>query len=256
MRHGLIGIAAAVAVLIASGAAAQVSYGVAKSPGVTFHAGPPAPPPGPALPPSHPPRGGGHVVVPKPGGDLFLAGPHTYSPRAARHSRLRPHLYVSPYALPLPYFLPGDYPVELASTVAAPQSHSTYLPIEPGYLVLRIQPRTAMVYVDGFFIGSAEDVRAQGYPLEPGPHRVELRAEGFETATFDVRVRANDTITYTKDLDRPALEPPPSLEPVAISQTATPKTLYVIPRCYAGDRRPSASELPAHCSLADLRVIK
>jgi hypothetical protein len=34
-----------------------------------------------------------------------------------------------------------------------------------------------------------------------------------------------------------------------------PKTFYVIPRCYAGDVRPTAEELPAGCQLAQLREI-
>jgi hypothetical protein len=167
---------------------------------------------------------------------------------------LRHNFYVSPYVLPFPYFLAGDYPVALTSTVSAP-SYSTYVPIDAGYLVLRVQPRSAMVYIDGFFVGAAAEIGVEGYPLEPGPHRVELRAEWFETAAFDVRIRAHDTITYTKDLERPAL-PAPTFEPLIVPPAAASKTLYVIPRCYAGDRRPAASELPAHCRLADLRIIR
>jgi hypothetical protein len=191
----------------------------------------------------------------RPGGDLFLAGPDTYSPRGVKHSRLRPHGKVPAYALPIPYFLPGDIPIGLAAPVSTYSSYVEYAPVEAGYLVLRMEPGTAMVYIDGFFVGSAAEGRVQGYLLEPGPHRVELRAEGFETVTFDVRVRENDTITYTKDMERPA-PAAPSPEPVVIPGTAAAKTLYVIPRCYAGDRRPDTSELPAHCNLADLRIIR
>jgi hypothetical protein len=36
---------------------------------------------------------------------------------------------------------------------------------------------------------------------------------------------------------------------------ATPKTFYVIPRCYAGDVRPRPEQLPAGCQIARLREI-
>jgi hypothetical protein len=38
--------------------------------------------------------------------------------------------------------------------------------------------------------------------LTPGPHRLEIRAPGYQTATFDVNVQAGKTITY-----RSALQP-------------------------------------------------
>lgn len=51
-------------------------------------------------------------------------------------------------------------------------------------------------------------------------------------------------------------ETPPTPEPIVIYVTPpAPKTLYVIPRCYAGDRRPSADQLPAGCDLSLLRII-
>jgi hypothetical protein len=36
---------------------------------------------------------------------------------------------------------------------------------------------------------------------------------------------------------------------------ATPKTFYVIPRCYAGDVRPRADQLPAGCQISRLREV-
>jgi hypothetical protein len=36
---------------------------------------------------------------------------------------------------------------------------------------------------------------------------------------------------------------------------ATPKTFYVIPRCYAGDVRPTADQLPRGCDIANLREV-
>ena len=71
----------------------------------------------------------------------------------------------------------------------------------------------------------------------------------------------------------PYLEPAPIVEPVVIERIkvvevekpapapapvflpAPPKTLYVIPRCYAGDRLPDPKTLRADCDIADLRTI-
>ena len=40
----------------------------------------------------------------------------------------------------------------------------------------------------------------QKMELEAGAHRVEIRAIGFQTISFDVRVEPNDTITYRGEL--------------------------------------------------------
>jgi hypothetical protein len=155
----------------------------------------------------------------------------------------------------LPYFYPVDYAVGFEATESIYPAYPGHAAIDAGYLVVRTEPRTARVYIDGFFVGSAGEIGPSGYQLEPGPHRVALEAEGFETVAFEVRVLANETITYTKALERPA-PATATPGPVVIAQPAAPKTLYVIPRCYAGDRRPEASELPEHCRLADLRIIR
>jgi hypothetical protein len=67
-------------------------------------------------------------------------------------------------------------------------------------------------------------------------------------------------VIIEREVPRPEAAPSraaaPDREPVVVYVTpAKPKTLYVIPRCYAGDRRPSADQLPAGCELSALRVI-
>jgi hypothetical protein len=52
------------------------------------------------------------------------------------------------------------------------------------------------------------------------------------------------------------VEPPVQMPaPVIAAPAVTPAAIYIIPRCYVGDRVPIASRLPAGCDLADLRVI-
>jgi hypothetical protein len=41
-----------------------------------------------------------------------------------------------------------------------------------------------------------------GQRIEPGPHRIEIRADGYETLSFEVRVLPDRTFTYDGDLKR------------------------------------------------------
>jgi hypothetical protein len=133
--------------------------------------------------------------------------------------------------------------------------------VEPeprGYLRLEIRPAAAQVFVDGFYAGTAEDFSAARSTLEPGPHRLEIRAPGYEAVSVDIVIRPRQTTTYVKDLGRleePGTIPTARPAPVASVARATPKAIYVVPRCYAGDRRPVADDLPDGCDIGDLRVI-
>ena len=49
--------------------------------------------------------------------------------------------------------------------------------------------------------------------------------------------------------------PAPAAPPPVVTPPPTPKTFYVIPGCYAGDRRPEPEQLPAGCDLRRLRVV-
>ena len=81
---------------------------------------------------------------------------------------------------------------------------STYTSTDEGSLRLKIKPRQAEVYVDGFFVGIVDDFDGifQRLHLDSGPHRVEVRAQGYETLTFEVRVTADHTTTYQGELKK------------------------------------------------------
>lgn len=51
----------------------------------------------------------------------------------------------------------------------------------------------------------------------------------------------------------PAPAPPP--EPYVAGPPGPPKTFYIIPGCYLGDRRPNPESLAPGCSISQLRVI-
>jgi hypothetical protein len=73
-----------------------------------------------------------------------------------------------------------------------------------GGLRLKVVPREAEVYVDGFYAGRVDDFDGamQKLKIVQGSHRIELRAEGYETASFTVNVIADETTNYKTELKR------------------------------------------------------
>jgi hypothetical protein len=71
-----------------------------------------------------------------------------------------------------------------------------------GGLKLKVEPKYAEVYVDGYYVGVVDDYNGvfQRLNLLAGPHRVELRAKGYETLAFDVKVEPRSTISYHGEL--------------------------------------------------------
>ena len=110
-----------------------------------------------------------------------------------------------------------------------------------GQLRLQVAPQTAHVYVDGYYTATVGTL-----DLVAGPHRIEIRAPFYETISFEVNIAPNETVTYEGDLQ------PVSYEPYVPAKAGTPKTFYVIPGCYAGDRPPQGMALPQGCDIGQL----
>jgi len=89
----------------------------------------------------------------------------------------------------------GGYP-------SYPQTSYTYT--DEGSLRLKVKPRNAEVYVDGYFVGIVDDFDGifQRLHLDSGPHRIEVRAPGYETLAFEVRITPDHTTTYQGELKR------------------------------------------------------
>lgn len=185
------------------------------------------------------------------GNDLFRAGPHTFAPRhrPSRFSR-SPHLFLGGYGYLSNFYVPWP-PLPMAGYSDEARSRTE----SNGYFWLQVQPTTAQVYIDGYYLGTVADFNSYvpGRPLEAGPHRVELRAPGFETVTFAVRILPDETTTYRADLRKIDDRPEPA---TPIAAPAAPRTLYVIPRCYAGDTPPRPEQLPAGCDATDVRTVR
>ncbi len=75
---------------------------------------------------------------------------------------------------------------------------------EEGLLRLKIKPRDAEVWVDGFFVGVVDqfDGLFQRLHIESGTHRVEIRAPGYEPLVVDVRISPDHLTTYQGELRR------------------------------------------------------
>jgi hypothetical protein len=71
-----------------------------------------------------------------------------------------------------------------------------------GSLRLKVKPAHAQVYIDGYYVGVIDsfDGVFQRLSIDAGPHRVELKAEGFETVEFEVMVTPGDTVTYKGEM--------------------------------------------------------
>jgi hypothetical protein len=108
------------------------------------------------------------------------------------------------YGIPYGYFDPfyGD-PYEYGGGYGA-YSSRVYGGHDQGNLKLKVKPRNAKVYVDGYYVGVIDefDGAFQKLTLNGGRHKVELRAEGYETAEFDVLITPEQTVTFAGDMKK------------------------------------------------------
>jgi hypothetical protein len=73
-----------------------------------------------------------------------------------------------------------------------------------GELRLKVQPRDAQVYIDGYYAGRVDDFDGifQSLKLEEGEYQVEIVLPGFEPLAFNVRIFPGQKTTYEGDLIR------------------------------------------------------
>jgi hypothetical protein len=73
-----------------------------------------------------------------------------------------------------------------------------------GSIRLKVKPRNAEVFIDGLSVGTIDsfDGVFQRLDVQAGPHKIELRAEGYQPEQFDVVITAGETATYKGDMKR------------------------------------------------------
>jgi hypothetical protein len=254
MRHSPIAVAVVLATLAsldvvhAGQLPAGVRIGAAPIPPTRVDPGPVRQPP----PPPHTPRTvAPPIAFPFPGTPFPLIGG-----RSSRDFRFSPHFRngigygdgsaFGGFGYGFAPFYAGD---PNATNAPAPPPQQ---PRVTGLLRLAVTPESAQVFVDSFYVGTAADIEAQrALALDAGPHRLEMRAAGYETLTVDVRVAPYETITYRGALD-------PARAPAAQSaRAAAPSSnpMYVIPNCYLGNVPPRANRLPSGCDIKNVQVL-
>ena len=71
-----------------------------------------------------------------------------------------------------------------------------------GSLKLKVKPRDAEVFVDGYFAGTVDDFDGifQALKLDRGAYRIEIRKPGYTTLQYDVRVQPERTLTIRGEM--------------------------------------------------------
>lgn len=165
--------------------------------------------------------------------------------------------------VPGPYFVGGygypapSYDVSIADTYKMVMA-DTYLrrhhEAPRGGLVLETAQGAAQVFVDGNYVGLAEDFRSdrRAIELSAGAHHIELRSPGYDPLTFNVIIGANNIVRYRGDMQVQSNKPAAATAPPA---GVTAKSFYIIPNCYAGDKPPTGA-LPKGCDRKNLQTRK
>jgi hypothetical protein len=120
-----------------------------------------------------------------------------------------PYVYGTPYAYATPapaapYYDDGAPYDDSRAYEPAPGDGSDVSGQEPGGLSFTITPSSAAVFVDGVYVGTADEFGPTSQPLGlvPGQHRIEIRAEGYQTMVFDADVVAGQVVPYQATLRR------------------------------------------------------
>ena len=177
-----------------------------------------------------PPRGGALPPIGLPLPPIAVQPPsQPYPPgRYGRHRAYYPYWPTAFFYAPPIYLEP------------APPPEPTPEPVQtaPGRLYLDILPGDAQIFVDGYYVGIAQDFGAQrgGGLIAAGIHRIDVSAPGYEATAVDLRVMSDQSLTYKATLR--ALPPP-----TAVRRS----TFYLIPGCYMGNIPPQDAHLPPTC---------
>ena len=168
------------------------------------------------------------------------------------------------YGLPPYRYFPTTYPGtnEWEVTPPGPTEHVVPGPREPeparaGALRLDVEPRESLqIFVDGVFIGTPADLGDE-IELTPGIRRIELRAPGYRTLTFDAEIIVDTLITYRGSLEQASRAPdaPAPQAPKAPKAPGSSGPMYLIPGCYMGNVSPKGVSLPAGCDIKKLVTI-
>ena len=136
--------------------------------------------------------------VPPYGGNIVIGGGYPYYSYYPYYPWYYPGYYPWGYGgigFGFSWYSPGFY--------GAPYYGGGYAHYD-GAVRIKVRPSRAEVLVDGYYVGIVDefDNPFQQLQLETGPHRIEVRADGYEPLSFEVRILPGRTITYKADLKK------------------------------------------------------
>lgn len=149
-----------------------------------------------------------------------MAGPRV--PMVRGHVVFIGGYFYDPFFGPYPWWGPAMYPYP-------------YFPVydRRAEVKVLVTPKTAAVYVDGFYAGIVDDFNGafQSLPLPPGGHTIVLYLDGYRTARQSFYLRPGSTLKLRETLARLASgetsEPPvvaPPIPPPPQGSTTAPRT--------------------------------
>lgn len=124
-------------------------------------------------------------------GPVRFVRPYHYDPFWASGAFGWSPMFYAPWSLMWGTAGYGPYPFFGGSTT-----------FDTGGLRLKVRPRDAQVFVNGFYAGIVDDFDGlfQSLRLAPGGHKLEIRMPGYETFTLDVHVQPDRTTTIKETL--------------------------------------------------------
>ena len=159
--------------------------------------------------------------------------------RSYRHSRTRsyrrPTRYYSTINFGYPFYQYGRYSYGRYGYPHWLRNRHPYHWNQPNYyygpryeptgaIRLKVKPREAEVFIDGYYVGLVDEFDGvfQRLRLEPGPKQLKIRSPGFQTLIVEVRIIAGRTITYEAGMHAGDPGPQPRPEPLAAVPESTP----------------------------------
>ena len=115
--------------------------------------------------------------------------------------------FYDPFFGPYPWWTPSVYP-------------RLYYPVfdDRSEVRVRVEPKHAAVYVDGYYAGIVDDFDGvlQRLPLSPGPHEIDLYLEGFRTIHQHLYLGPGSSYTLRERLEQLTpgeMSAPPTIAP-------------------------------------------
>ena len=90
-----------------------------------------------------------------------------------------------------------------AGEMAAGSSRPFDARVAPARLELTVTPEDAAIYLDGRFLGGADEIEARhaGVVVDPGDHEIEVVRPGYESKTVSFSAETGEDVELTVELD-------------------------------------------------------